>query len=68
MFKKASKLAQVVMLVLMMAATATSINQLNTNAEYCEGSSCNSSNDCGTSCFCNMKNSTCYDLELKPSL
>ena len=68
MLKKASKLARVVALVLMVAATATSINQLKTNAEYCDGSWCNSSSDCGTSCFCNMKNSTCYDLELKPSL
>lgn len=68
MLTKASKLAQIVMLILMMAAAFTSANQLATNAEFCDGLSCNSSNDCGSSCFCNMKNSTCYDLEMKPSL
>jgi hypothetical protein len=67
MLTKASKLAQVVVLALMVAATFTSINQLNTNAEFCGGHSCSTSNDCGTSCFCNTKNATCYYLELGPS-
>jgi hypothetical protein len=62
MKKNIHRLLQIGLLALAAFATYGSIGALKGDADYCAGMYCDSNQDCGSACFCNGQDHTCYDL------
>lgn len=59
---RTSRILEAVMFVLLLVTSVAAVGQISAeaNVKPCEGLSCNSGSDCGTSCFCNTPSTTCY--------
>jgi hypothetical protein len=56
------KIVQILTLGLLVFTCYNSVKQLSGNGKlYCSGWYCETSSDCGQGCWCNFRESTCYE-------